>query len=828
VNVKAFFLILILLMAACRNAPTGTVADLPTLAPTQIPLAVTLGATLDDSESGGGDTTPLVADIVTQEPRDVTAYPVTEAETPSPELATPATDLQQIIAASAAVLPAPLYYIDATTRQVMRLERDGLTTTVITDEALGVEEFAVSAATQGADKPQNLVYESNNDLFGLNLFTGDRRQLFAGDKMSNDVLMGTATFSPLNAPTISPDGTQIAFAYNGIQLIAMEGRTPPTMILPNDPLPDFSDPNVVLPEGPLRQYFGAQWSPDGSQLAVEFAYFPEGGGVGLIDLVDGTFTDLSMIARDSGAIGCCEFEWIAPGAALLASDLVIYGTPGVARIDTLAKTVTPLITSVGDSDELPTLFRAPTLDGAGRTLAFVGELYALDVPASYFQIAQINPDGSTTPVHTGLFSLDQSVLWTASGDGVLVEEGRTAFPSGTNGGVRWVQLGGEEMMLPVDGRNFRWGVSEMGPLVKLDMAALRTVAAADFAVLPDVEIATRRILAKDQLLYIAYTIGSRSYDPPSDHMLGVYEYANGSWELLGLTPLGDDGMDQESPLGFGPDYLGDGSVTQIFIEPTNIWLFVSGGVGAHGGVAKLFQFDGGQLQPVAYNFNGSPFAGWAEDLNGDGFQELIFDMTDPYVFCYACSVRRVDFEVLRWDGSDLIQVGLTRIEGDEANNRAVDLAQASLWTDAAASAFPLRDSENEAARWNAYLIDLTSRYRALVADSPYPIMSRMFNGDYYGAVAPMVGLAPEVIFDINGELFAGTVADGWTDSMFPEIIDTTTRALAVKPDDAGAYFLRGWAKYFMNDATAVEDVAKSAELAPNNPTFSAARDYLSP
>lgn len=811
-NARPFFLILLLLLAACRDTPTtNDVTELPTLAPTQVPLAITVASSLDGGADETNDGTPLVAGVATSEATDAQAT-VEPDQTRSAEVA--------VIAPSLGVLPAPLYYLDATTRQVTRLERDGLTRTTITDEPQGVEEFALSA--------EKLVYESNNDLILQELATGDRRVLVVGDKMSDAVLTGEAAFNPIDSPSISPDGTQVAFTLNGIQTVALEGDAQPTMRLPNDALPDFGDPNVQLPEGPLRQFYGVEWSPDGSQLSVEFAYFPEGGGVGVVEVADGTFTDLSQLAFESGAISCCEFVWTAPGSALLASDLVIYGTPGIAKVDTVAKTVTPLITSMGDSDELPTLFRAPTQDGSGRTLAFVGELSALDAPANYFQAAVINDDGSTSVVHDGLFTLDQSVLWTPNGDGVLVSEGRTAFPSGTNGGTRWVQLNGDEMTLPIEGRNFHWSVEALEPLVQADTLALKGIASADFATSPETELAVRPILAPDKRLYIAYTTGSRSFEPMSDHMLGIYEFTSDSWELLGITPLGDDGMDQNSPLGYGPDWLGEGSVTQVFIDLDNVWLFVSGGVGAHGGVAKLFQYDGGQLQPVAYNFNGSPFAGWVEDLNGDGLQELILDQTDPYVFCYACGVRRANFEVRRWNGSTLEMVNLQTIEGDELNNRVVELARADLWSDAAATAFQLRESENETARWNAYLIELTSRYRALVADSPYPIMSNLFNGDYFGAVAPFFGVAPEAMFDINGELFAGTVADGWTDTMFPEIIETTTRAVAAKPDEAGAYFLRGWAKHFMNDETAFEDIAKSAEFAPNNPTFTTARDYLSP
>lgn len=816
-NVRAFLLTTLLLLAACRNAqnPTRDVRELPTTGSVVDAFAPT------ESASPASPTTAVIVAGVTSEPTAAqeVATPLPATTTPSDATPIPApTESVEAPSPSVSVLPAPVYFIDAETRQIVRLAQDGLSKTVVTDEPFGVEEFAISADT--------LVYESNNDLIALDVATSNRRVLLTGDKMSDAVLLGEATFSPINSPSISPDGTQVAFALNGIQTLSLTDGTQPIMRLPNDPLPDFSNPDVEIPTAAQRQFYGVQWSPDGTQLAVEFGYFPEGGGVGVIDILDNTFTDLSLIARTNGAIGCCEFTWVASGQALLASDLVIYGTPGVATVDTIAKTVTPLITSTGDSDELPTLFRAPMRDATGQTLALVGELWTLDAPANYFQIARVNADASTALLYDGTFTPEQDVLWTPNGDGVLIGEGQTVFPTGINGGTRWVQLSGEEVTLPINGYNFAWSNRQIESLPAVDLDGLREVASADLQADPN-QIAIRRILASDQLLYVAHTTDLR-FDLNQPHMLGLYQFTANTWELVGLSPLGDNGLSADSPLGIGPDYLGSGSITQAFIEPSNVWLFVSGGVGAHGGVANLFRFDGQQVHAVANNSNGSPSAGWVEDLNGDGSQEVIFDLTDPYIFCYACGVRRVDFEVLRWRDGELVPAQLTMVEGNEQNNQAVTFAEADLWIDAASIAYQLLESEDATVRWNAYLIELISRHRLLAADSAYPLMSQMYAGDYMSAILPFNGLPPEVIFDLNGTLFAGTVADGWTDTMFPEIIETTTRAIAAKPQLAEAYFLRGWAKQFVNDGTALDDVTMAAELAPANPTFTAARDFLSP
>ena len=106
-----------------------------------------------------------------------------------------------------------------------------------------------------------------------------------------------------------------------------------------------------------------------------------------------------------------------------------------------------------------------------------------------------------------------------------------------------------------------------------------------------------------------------------------------------------------------------GSVLQVFIEPEHIWLHLEGGVGAHSGVFNLLSFDGETLRTEASGFSASPDVASTADLNGDGNQEVILDATDYYVFCYACGVRLVQYDVLRWNRNRMEPVDARELPG---------------------------------------------------------------------------------------------------------------------------------------------------------------------
>ncbi|MFN8486597.1 MAG: hypothetical protein U0350_03335 [Caldilineaceae bacterium] len=333
-----------------------------------------------------------------------------------------------------------------------------------------------------------------------------------------------------------------------------------------------------------------------------------------------------------------------------------------------------------------------------------------------------------------------------------------------------------------------------------------------------------------QPLWLAHTYGLRNFNPEQDHVLAIYTPSDSGWqEVTRLVLKAPDNAEGNFP---APDYLAPGTVQQVQVESSHIWLQLDGGVGAHSGVFGLFSFDGSALKVEATNFTSSPGNNSLKDLNGDGLQEVILDATDYYIFCYACGVRNVQYNVLRWDETKLISVTLTTLPESapqslrELNDTAVSLAQAGLWKEALttiqkAAALKLND---DTFTWNAAYIRLNAEAkRAAVGNTndPYPLLSNLFYGDFTAAVDVMRTHKPAEIFSADTPLITGTVAAGFEDGLADAITKSVEPALKLRPDLAAAYFLRGWATFIKtkDKAAALADVQKAAQLAPKDPLF---------
>ncbi len=348
-------------------------------------------------------------------------------------------------------------------------------------------------------------------------------------------------------------------------------------------------------------------------------------------------------------------------------------------------------------------------------------------------------------------------------------------------------------------------------------------------------------------LWVAHTYGIRSFDPEQHHTILIYAHNDGSWQELTRLELtsGQEGIEPS------PDYLGGTpetfGVRQVFVAPTGdrlpIWLQVVGGVGAHGGTFHLLRFDGSGLQVEAFHFSASPGAGELADLDGDGTQEVLLNQTEYYVFCYACGVRRVEYAVLRWDGSRMVPVTLQPLPDDapaslrDLNDRAIQLAQAGLWKDALAlleeaEALSLTEPSGIFV-WNARLIRLNGQARQAVLQDEhqaYPLLEQIFFGDYEAALEILGTYTVQELFVTPSPLVVGTVAEGWEEALADWVISSTNAALKAKPELAAAYFLRGWARLLAappDDEEALADLAQAAQLAPDEPLFSQSLAYLS-
>lgn len=322
--------------------------------------------------------------------------------------------------------------------------------------------------------------------------------------------------------------------------------------------------------------------------------------------------------------------------------------------------------------------------------------------------------------------------------------------------------------------------------------------------------------------WIAYSSGMRQHDPLVNHWIALYTYSAAGWQQVSKIDVP------------GPDYIMPNAVKQVQVDPERIWLQIDGGAGAHSGVLSLVSFDGKALKLEIEHLSPSPGGSRVADLNGDKLDDVILDDTDYYVFCYACGVRYYGYQVLSWDGARLAEVKLTPLPATAAAdvrtpvNKAVSLAQAGLWKDAQATmaALTARDATTV---WNAALIKLHAEpFARQAAEGPYPLLDHLFYGDYAAALNVVRAYPPQTLFSATAPLLTVDIAKGWEKSIVQWITTTTTAAIGLQPDLAGAYFLRGWAGNLAKpgSAAALADIDRAVQLSPNDLLFTQSAAYL--
>jgi hypothetical protein len=326
-------------------------------------------------------------------------------------------------------------------------------------------------------------------------------------------------------------------------------------------------------------------------------------------------------------------------------------------------------------------------------------------------------------------------------------------------------------------------------------------------------------------LWLAYTYGLRGFDPQQQHIVAIYTRDASGWRQLARTEMAN------------PDYVSDGTVTQVKVAPGRLWVESQSGVGAHGSCYDLLSFDGTDLRSEVSFCASMPGAGELRDLNEDGTPDVVLDRSEPYIFCYACNVRRMEFGVLRWDGSAMREVNLEALPSSAPTQARAftDLAlkqvSGGLWKDAAAniSQALVHDPSNPTLVWNHALINLTAQARAShINEGSYPMLAAVFYGDYPAAVELMRAYKPGDIFTLQTPLIKGTPAEDWAKELGTALDENATLALSVQSDLASAYFMRGWGRYLVDptDPAVLPNVERAAMLAPDDPLFAESAAHL--
>lgn len=264
---------------------------------------------------------------------------------------------------------------------------------------------------------------------------------------------------------------------------------------------------------------------------------------------------------------------------------------------------------------------------------------------------------------------------------------------------------------------------------------------------------------------------------------------------------------------------------------------IRGGTGAHAGTLDVVLVEGALLRIEISHVSAGPGAGEIADLDGDGVLEIVLNSSNPYVFCYACSVEEKGELVYRWDGVEYAPVLLEvpeGVEGDlaESAERIVRLAGANFWGDAALLAIETAKQapDHEGLRLLSVAVNRTAALRLAYAGSPgQPLLTNVFAGEYGAALALMAALPPEKAFALDGPLISGTAAEGDLESMVAYLLFYADESLKVRNDDPAIHAVRALGQVLASPddlARARSSIGRALRLAPDDGFLQAARAFL--
>ncbi len=452
-------LLLPLLLAAC-GAPT--VENVPA---TQ---ALTPAATTEAAATV--ETPSTSAPAATSEPLPAPASPPVDAATVSPETTTAAAAVNPETATAVTepvaggVLPAPLYYLGGGPQiqnQIFRMERDGKTTTRITDEKpaqpdiLAITEFDVSPADG------SLAYVVQTLPGTAVILTDDqgqnRRELVAG----------------LNANNVSwsPDGKQLAIKVTRPEATTTGAEEGVYLVAPGDPelrLLQVDDP-ILDPNNPsptARGYIPVAWSPDGRQLMLNaFSKVVETCEVAVINLENGKLTTLT--APEGMTTACGSGVWSQDGQAVyvrMTNPGLSPPIPGLWRADPATGETTPFIPG-SPVEGTFTLVTGAHPGRDGSVYAFLGTTNEIpdvaedpNVAWPKFAMSRISADAAQTEQlrEETYENPGETVLWAPDDSGAVI--GDFNVENGTST-LLWLPAGdGPSVDLAASSTVMHWGI----------------------------------------------------------------------------------------------------------------------------------------------------------------------------------------------------------------------------------------------------------------------------------------------------------------------------------------------------------------------------------
>jgi Tol biopolymer transport system component len=304
------------------------------------------------------------------------------------------------------VLPSPVYFISTQDEQLWRIASDGRTLTQLTREAAPVTGFDVFPG-DGA-----LVYVAGNQLIRADGQGGNRIVLLAGPALTG--AEDDFVARQIQNPRWSPDGAQIAFGLNGLNLIAAAGGQP-QLIEASDPVPTT--------RALARFYNPHAWSPDGTRIVVTVHFWQEGLIYAIKDLASGTLLEIDS--------ACCDPIWSRDGQSLylFGSSPEGYNPPGLWRVDAATGTAVTLLEGRSGDDPNVRLVANP-FELPDGTLLFLLATQLPNADGVYewparFQLASLPagaPAGTAPTLVRPEASAYFTAAWASAGNGLVIRE----------------------------------------------------------------------------------------------------------------------------------------------------------------------------------------------------------------------------------------------------------------------------------------------------------------------------------------------------------------------------------------------------------------------
>lgn len=371
-RVLAAVLLLMAVMLACAVPPLpAQVNDAATT------VARTMQALTSATPQPSPQASPVVAGTATSTPTSPSVASPSPTSNPNP-------------------LPHSLYFLNNDKNglvQVFRLGRDGQTLVQITYEPALVDTFDISP------KDGSVVYVSNNQLLWVDSNGAGRRVLVDGGPVDDSHRLTNT----VGTPVWSPDGTTIAFSYDGLDFYTLSTGAV------NKVLENKIDTSAGFPVvGEL--YSPSRYSPDGSILLINIG-FNEGGTFGIYHPSDNT---LLRFKRPEGGIVCCNVDWVPDGSGLYASSSTIgMIESGLWYINAADGNVTTLLPGSAP-DGTYNFAMAPQVGSDGKLYFFFNNLPVIPVTShTPLVLVRSGSDGVTgrTQLKPDTFENINEVLW---------------------------------------------------------------------------------------------------------------------------------------------------------------------------------------------------------------------------------------------------------------------------------------------------------------------------------------------------------------------------------------------------------------------------------